>query len=155
MKGLKVENAEEISQESEDVGGLPAKQELALRAIISHPTLKEAARAAGVSDATLWRYMQDEEFSKRLREARRDALSHTAVRIQQASSEAVTVLRDVMLKEDSPASARITAARTLLDYSFRVVELDEIKAQIEELKEFFRIKQVEDAMDAAAKEGVD
>jgi hypothetical protein len=131
--------------EPEDCGSLPAKQELALRAVISHPTLKDAAHAAGVSETTLWRYMQDAEFSRRLREARREAVNHAVIRLQRASGDAVTVLGDIMTNDSAPASARITAARAVLDYSMRAVETDELRARIEELEEFVRAKQEEDA----------
>jgi hypothetical protein len=135
--------------EPEDSASLPAKQELALRAVISHPTLKEAAQAAGVSETTLWRYMQDAEFSRRLREARREAVGHAVLRLQKSSSDAVTVLSEIMMSESAPASARITAARAVLDYSMRAVETDELRARIEELEDFVRAKQEEDARVAA------
>lgn len=134
-------NAGEITQE--ETGALPAKQELALQAVISQPTLKEAALAAGVSETTLWRYMQDEAFARRLREARRDAVTHAVIRLQRASSDAVTVLRDLMMKEDVPPSARIAAARTVLDYSIRAVEIDELRRRIEEFEAFIKMKQEE------------
>lgn len=53
--------------------GLTPKQERALGAVISHPTLKEAALAAGVSEPTLWRYRRDAEFALRLADRPRDA----------------------------------------------------------------------------------
>lgn len=157
VQDTKAKPKDEDAPEAEDAGALPAKQELALRAIISHPTLKEAALASGVSETTLWRYMQDAAFSRRLREVRRDAVNHAVIRLQRASSDAVTVLRDLMMKDDAPASARITAARTVLDYSIRVVEMDDLRGRIEELEDFIKVKQEEyafdQAMDEAEKEG--
>jgi hypothetical protein len=144
-----MKSTDEITPEIVEADGLPDKQELALRAVISHPTLKEAALAAGIGETTLWRYMQDEAFSRRLRETRRDAVNHAVIRLQRASSDAVTVLHDLMMKDDAPASARITAARTVLDYAIRAVEIDELKARIDQLEDFLRRKQEEDALDAA------
>jgi hypothetical protein len=160
VKQTQAKTADELSPERNDDGlndgdALPAKQELALRAVITHPTLKEAALAASVSETTLWRYMQDEAFARRLREARRDAVNHAVIRLQRASSDAVTVLQSLMMKEDAPASARITAARTVLDYAIRAVEIDELKTRIDQLEEFIRAKQEEDALDAAQDEGDD
>src|ERR1044071_10441620 len=94
MKQPRAESPDETVEEPGEPNALSAKQELALQAVISHPTLKEAALAAGIGETTLWRYMQDEEFSRRLREARREAVNHAVTRLQEASSEAVTVLRD-------------------------------------------------------------
>lgn len=144
-----METTDTANIEPEDSASLPAKQELALRAVISHPTLKDAAQAAGVSETTLWRYMQDGEFSRRLREARREAVNHAVLRLQKASSDAVTVLRDIMMKESAPAPARITAARAVLDYSMRAVETDELRVRIEELEEAVMAKQEEEARGAS------
>jgi hypothetical protein len=152
MKIINLPNSDGITAEAEGAGALSAKQELALQAVISHPTLKDAAGAAGVSEATLWRYRQDPEFSRRLREARREAVDHTVLRLQRVSPDAVTVLHDLMMKEDAPAAVRITAARTVLDYSIRAVEIDELRRQVEDLAEFVRVKQEQDARDAVLKE---
>jgi molybdenum-dependent DNA-binding transcriptional regulator ModE len=133
--------ADEIITAADGALDLPPKQELALRAVVSHPTLKEAARAAGISETTLWRYMQSETFSRRVREARREAINHTFARLQAASGDAVSVLQELMTKEDAPASARITAARTVLDYAVRVVEIEDLRSRVEELEEFIRIRQ--------------
>jgi hypothetical protein len=149
MKERQAKRTDEIAPEQDNPHALPGKQELALQAVISHPTLREAALAAGISETTLWRYMQDEQFSRHLREARREAVGHAVTRLQRASSDAVTVLRDLMMKDDAPPAARITAARTVLDYSFRSVEIDELKARIDQLEEFIRRKQEELALDAA------
>jgi molybdenum-dependent DNA-binding transcriptional regulator ModE len=143
--------ADEITQEGDDDVALPPKQELALRAIAVSPTLKEAARAAGVSDATLWRYMQEPAFKRRLRNARREAVSHALIRMQRASGEAVTVLEELMRSEKASASARISAARAIIDYSMRAVEMDELQSRIDELEEFILRKQEEDALDRGLK----
>ena len=151
MKQTRAKSPEEIVEESGEPNALSATQEQALQAVISHPTLKEAALAAGISETTLWRYMREEEFSRRLREARREAVNHAVTRLQKASSEAVTVLRDLMMKEDAPPAARISAARTVLDYAMRAAEQDELKGRIAELEQFILRKQDEDALDRGRK----
>lgn len=70
-----------------------------------------------------------------------------------ASDEAVTTLRELMLKESAPASARISAARTVLEYSRRAAGLEEVEARLEELEEFVRAKQEEEALSPDAEGG--
>jgi hypothetical protein len=135
------------TNEVDEPGGLTPRQELALQAVISHATLKEAALAAGVSETTLWRYKREPEFSRRLREARRDVVDHTLTQLQRASGDAVTVLRDLMMRENAPAAARISAARTFIDYSIRAAEQDELDGRLAELEQFILRKQEEDALD--------
>lgn len=149
------DDAPEVAAGAGPPGPLTARQELALHALLTHPTHKEAAKAAKISEPTLWRYMQGEAFSRRLREARRDAVNHAVVRLQRASGDAVTVLRDLMMKDETPASARITAARNIIDYSLRVFEMDDLRKRVDELEAFVRAKQEDDAIDEALKEGSD
>lgn len=137
-------NSEEAAASADGSGALTPRQELALQALLSHPTLKEAAAAAGISEPTLWRYKKDPEFARRLRELRRQSTDHTVTRLQQAAADAVTVLHDLLLKEAAPPASRISAARTVLDYSFRAGEVEELRAQVEELQEFLREKQLGD-----------
>jgi hypothetical protein len=70
-------------------------------------------------------------------------------RLQQLSGDAVAVLHSLMMKDDAPAAARISAARTALDYSFRSAEVEELKSRIDTLEEFIRRKQEGDDLDAA------
>lgn len=147
MKETSVAETEESAQGAGAESALPPKQELVLQAVISHPTLKEAAAAAGISETTLWRYMREEGFSRRLREARREAFDHAATRLQRASGDAVGVLSELMRKEDTQAAARISAARTILEYSSRAAEQGELRARVEELEQFILRKQEEDALD--------
>jgi hypothetical protein len=152
MKRTQKKIKDESVPVADNDNSLSERQEQALQAVISHPTLKEAALAVGISETTLWRYMQEEAFNRRLRQARRDAVDHAVIRLQRASSDAVSVLRDLMMKEDAPAAARISAARTVLDYSFRIVEIDELKTRMEDLENFLRIREKEYAIDAAKPE---
>lgn len=152
MKRYSSDKLGEISVPADGAEDLSAKQELALRALISHPTLKDAAAAAGISESTLWRYKQDPQFSRRLREARREAVGHAVQCLQPVAGDAVTFLHNLILNKEAPAAPRVTAARIVLDYSIRAVELDELRQQIEDLTEFIRVKQEQDARDAVLKE---
>src|SRR6185312_4812372 len=48
---------------------LGRKAEAAIVALLAHPTMPEAAKAAGVSETTLWRWLQRDDFRKKYREA--------------------------------------------------------------------------------------
>ena len=151
MNDAQTEEKDETSPELDGANALTPKQEKALIALISHPTLKEAAHACGLSETTLWRYMKDQTFAQRVREARQQAMLHLGMRLQEGSSEAATVLRNLMMSEETPASTRVTACRTIIDYAVRTAELEEIKSRVEELEEFMRLKQEGDALDSARK----
>ncbi|HET8998938.1 MAG TPA: RNB domain-containing ribonuclease [bacterium] len=72
---------------------LTRKQEQAIAALLAEPTLGSAARRCGVSETTLWRWLQDEEFQAAYKNARRSAVDAATTCLQQAATEAVACLR--------------------------------------------------------------
>src|SRR5687767_3659604 len=85
---------------------ISSKQEKAIIALLNEPTTKEAAIAAGVSEVTLWRWLQDKEFRASYMEARRLAVQRAIARIQAVTSEAVETLREVMNDKAAKGSER-------------------------------------------------
>ena len=88
--------------------------EEAIAALLTHKNIDEAAKAAGVSNKTLFRWMQLPEFDRAYRDARRAAFGQATARLQQASSAAVSALLKVLVDPSSPASARVRAADCIL-----------------------------------------
>lgn len=110
------------------------KEDAALVALISEPTLREAANKAGISEATLWRWLQDPEFQEKYRTARRQAVSQSITQLQKISSEAVETLREVMNSKETPPASRVTAARAVLEMSIKAVEVEDLAVRIEALE---------------------
>jgi hypothetical protein len=75
---------------------LTAKQEKAIAALLSEPTMKSAAQLVKVSEITIIRWLHEDAFKEAYREARREATKQTIARLQQASSEAVDTLCEVI-----------------------------------------------------------
>ena len=115
------------------------KEEQLIGALLGHPTIEAAARAVGISDATAWCWMQDPEFAKQYREARRAAMSHATARLQEAAGEAVECLREVQRTGESD-SARVSAARTILDQAFKAADLEDIQLRLNELERAVKSK---------------
>jgi hypothetical protein len=68
-----------------------------IAALLTQRNIDDAARAAGVSTATLIRWQKLPEFQVAYREARRAAFSQSIARMQQMSGAAVSVLAKIML----------------------------------------------------------
>jgi DNA-binding MurR/RpiR family transcriptional regulator len=114
---------------------LPRKHHQAIAALIEHRTIREAAQDVGIGQATLFRWMQDPHFRRAYREAKRRVMDHTITQLQRASSEAVTNLQSIMNDTKNPPSARVTAARTILDMAVKAVEVEDVEARITVLEE--------------------
>ncbi len=117
-----------------DIPKFPPKAEKVLVALLHHGAVRAAAKEAGVSEATVFRYLQDAEFQRRYRAARADVVDAAVALMQRLCSNAVTTLGTVMHDNKAPASARVSAAKTILEQSMSGVELTQLRQEIEEIK---------------------
>lgn len=113
---------------------LPGKQERALAALLNNPTVRDAAAESKVSEATLYRYMREETFAARLKEARRGAVEHLSARLQSKSAEAARVLSDIAEDDSKPASVRVTAARAIIEHTLKAFELGDLNERLKVLE---------------------
>jgi hypothetical protein len=97
---------------------LTRKQEQAIAALLSEPTVEEAAAEAGVGYATLRRWLKDSEFISAYRQARREVVESAMDRIRAASAQAVDTLLEVA-KDGAKDSDRVRAAIALLDRALK------------------------------------
>lgn len=113
---------------------LDAKQEKALAALLSHPTVPAAAKACGSSEATLFRYLRDENFKAHYRRALAEVVEHAISQLQRDCSVASRALREICESREAPASARVAAARAILEGAVKAVELQDMAARLEGLE---------------------
>ena len=82
--------------------------------------------------------MKDPDFLKRYDEELQNITHGVAAKLRKYMGEAVDVLHTTATSESTGASAKVAAARAILDYGLRLIELEEIKKRIEELEERLR-----------------
>lgn len=109
---------------------LTRKAEQAVAALLQFPTIPEAAKATGVSERTLYGWLQEETFREQYRSARAEVVRHAVTTVQKASGEAVEVLRTVMNTPESSPSSRVSAARTILELALKAVELEDLESRL-------------------------
>jgi hypothetical protein len=112
---------------------LPRKLDGFIAALLSRSSVEAAAEAADISRVTAWRWLKDPAIIQRLREARRDAMNRAIARLQEAASGAVDCLCEVQ-QEGESESARVSAARTILEQALRAVELGDIEERLAKLE---------------------
>ena len=105
-----------------------------LAALLSSPTMAEAARRAGVSERSAARWMSDPEFKERLKAAQDEIVGHSLSRLKISISESLDVLRGIMNDGGEPTGARVTAARVVLDNAIKAIETVDIIQRIEALE---------------------
>jgi hypothetical protein len=116
---------------------LTPKQERALVALLECGEIKTAAEKAGVSDVTLWRWLQLPHFQTRYRAARRQLVETAIAQLQSDCTLAVRILREVAEDREAPASSRVSAAKTIIEQSVGAIRLIDLQERIEHLEKTF------------------
>jgi uncharacterized protein YggE len=115
---------------------LSRKQGEAIAALLTTPTISEAASRAGVGERTLFHWLQEDvAFQHVYRQARHAAVQQAITRIQQATSVAVKTLEQVMQNTKAPSSSRVAAARAGVEMAFKGAELEHLTVRIEALEQ--------------------
>ena len=107
-------------------------EDRALAALLSEPTIAQAAAKADISESTMLRWLADPSFKARYRDARRQVVELAVTNLQQATSDAVEALTR-NLTCGVPAS-EIAAAKAVLDFAVKGVELVDLSERVEQLE---------------------
>lgn len=110
------------------------KKQKALLALLENPTKEKAAAAAGITSKTLRAYLADPEFQAEYKKAFAGLVEDATRQAQQAIAPALSTLRDVVEDGGENAQARISAARSILEYSLKLTEQNDILSKLQELE---------------------
>jgi AcrR family transcriptional regulator len=116
------------------------KKAKAIAALITCRTSGEAAAAAGICEATLWRWFQKKDFRGAYREVRIQAVRQAIGQVQSAFAEAVETLRAIMADTGATSSSRVSAAKTVLEMAPEGVELEALETRIAALEDRLKRK---------------
>jgi hypothetical protein len=110
------------------------QQGKAIVALLSCKSVTEAARAAKVPERTLWRWLGDPAFRLNLVAAEADAIDQATRRLIALQEDAIGTVEAVMRDTEQPASVRLRAAQSVLDYLLRLRELRNVEARLQALE---------------------
>lgn len=116
------------------MGDLKPKQVAAISAMLTCPTLREAAEASGTPESTLFRWLNEPDFKAAYDQARGRLLESTLTALQGAATEAVNVLRTIMNNGAAPAGVRVRAAVGIIELSLRARTELETEARLQALE---------------------
>ena len=120
---------------------LNIRQDRFLKALLESSSVDEAAKKAKITRSTGYKYLRDDRFMEEYRTLRRDAMQQVATRLQQASVEAVNVLKEVMNDKKASHASRVSSAKNVLDVAYRAFELDDLAARVEEVEAYMNAQQ--------------
>lgn len=120
--------------ESDDDTALNHRQQAALALLATGAPVPAVAKAIGVSERAVWNWLKLEPFKTELRAHQRQGLESASRKLQHASLAAVQALETVMGDEEAPHSARVSAAKAVLDAAYRASELANLTERLEQLE---------------------
>lgn len=116
------------------MNALTQRQNNFLKALLTTSTVEEASQQANITRKTAYKYLNDLDFKEAYRDARRDAMQQVTTTLQVTSVKAVQTLARVLDDTEATPSAKVQASRSVLEFAYRAIELDDITARLEELE---------------------
>ena len=117
---------EEAAQE-ETGRELSRRQTLALPIIAAAPNLTQAAKEAGISEATLRRWRREEGFRAELDRLTAEIADTTRQELKSITLHGFRVIRELM--QDPDPEVRLRAARAAIIVGIRVIDLEKFLKQ--------------------------
>ena len=118
-----------------DNGALSCRQRRFLQALLTSKTIREAARLAHVGERTAWRWLRDPTFKAELRQMQ-DAHLAEVTRVTVAGmTQALETLEAVMGDPSASPSAKVSAARTVLEMGVRFTEILDLAERVAVLEQ--------------------
>ena len=113
---------------------LTAKHMAGIAALLTSPSVRAAAQSCGVGETTFYAWLRLPAFQEALGKAGGDALRQAMGRLQARAGMAIDTLEAVCSSPDEGGSAKVAAARAILDFGFRALQVNEIEGLVAELR---------------------
>jgi hypothetical protein len=111
---------------------MTAKQQKAIEALLSEPSIRQAAVLAGLGEKTIRRWLRCPEFSRAYQEARQQVFADALSDLRAATRDSVDALRKAVREETG--ALRVKAATTVLELSIRSAETLDFENRLKRLE---------------------
>ena len=106
-----------------------------IAALITCPTIKEAAAQVKIGETTLHKRLNDPEFQKKYRAACVELVKEHAATMQIAMGEAIGTLREIIKDKEAAGGVRASAADTILRNGLKLTEQANILERLDNLEQ--------------------
>lgn len=110
------------------------KQELILTALLTNPTIRQAAASIAVPETTIYTWLRKPEFKVEYERRKRELVDNTRSYLQIKLQEATDTIYKIMKDGEAPSQTRLNAARTMFEYCHKLTEQADIIARLDELE---------------------
>ncbi len=114
---------------------LNGRQRKAIPFLLSSSSIEAAAKAAGIGERTIYRWLKDDMFVSQLRAAQDRAVDTAVSRLAGACAEAADVLVSISSDEEEKGSVRVSAARAILGNLSHLIETRDLQERLSNLQQ--------------------
>ena len=111
---------------NESFSKLSRKQQKGLLALLSSKNMLAAAKKAGVSRMTMYRWLKDPFFREEFRTQNELVLLDVLLHLQRSSFKAADLLVNIAGNTELPASSRVSACRTIIEMALKNTKVDDV-----------------------------
>lgn len=115
--------------------GKSRQREAFAAALLSGLAIAKAAKSAGISERTAYRWLEDVGFRKFYRRAKADLVARATTRVLRVMDRAAAKMVRIMNDPKVPPFVQLSAATRLYDRGRTEGQLDALTERIEELEE--------------------
>lgn len=117
-----------------DIKNLTTRQRKAITALLTSANVAQAAKKAGVSERSIYRYLAEESFKQALLDAESEAIYQATRRLVGLQGLAIETLEEVLRDKAEKSSVRLKAATNVLDYLLKLRELRNVEERLAALE---------------------
>ena len=110
------------------------KTEKIIAALLSFPTVKEAAKNLKMAESTIYNYLKDNKFKMKYDEAKTVMLNQTTGYLQSNMATASENIVNMINDKEVPSQIRLNASKIVLEYGLKLTESVDILPRIEQLE---------------------
>lgn len=116
------------------IKSLSKKQTDFIIALMTRDTITQAHEQAGISQASAYKYLKDPIFKKAMSDMRTEAMRTVTQKLMNSGTDAVDALTTIMNDKTAAHTARVSAARAILEHLTKTFELSDIVERLEKLE---------------------
>lgn len=114
-----------------------------MQALLTEATIDAAAKKAGISRSTAYRYLKDAAFNQELNRAKSECISDTIRYLQGKYSRCAQHLIRIIEKPDTADQVRINAINTVFQNCKSLIDTCEIEERMRHIEERMQEKEEE------------
>lgn len=114
---------------------LTATQKRAIAALLTERDVRSAARAAHISERTLWRWLDDGAFREELSRQEGAVMDEVTRGLLSLQSAALEELQGMMVDDAITPGVRLQAVKTALEMHLKYRELNNLEERVKRLEE--------------------